>query len=283
MSNIDIEKFTNKYIETFPLIKKCILSGDDSVLTITNNILGELSEYIDIQYTYGEINHNNYNWENCNSKDIIEIYISPKMHTDNCDIMSTVQWILSNKLTSDKVNVIKYRPFIDNMFDSIECNDITVNYKDFKIHTSVGIDVLGNHVLNICIAVAENIIGKILEKRTVSFENVKNSSRDVYLPINNIVNVMIDNIIGECNLLNFVGYIEFMPLNAEDMAKLDDLSQVRDDMKLIHKTRKLNYCHVCRRNNMQKYLFKCSVCKDTRYCSMICQKLDWDGHRKICS
>lgn len=39
-------------------------------------------------------------------------------------------------------------------------------------------------------------------------------------------------------------------------------------------------CRVCAKT--VEHLKKCSVCRAVSYCSVDCQKVDWNQHKKVC-
>ena len=45
-----------------------------------------------------------------------------------------------------------------------------------------------------------------------------------------------------------------------------------------------SFCHKCGTfDNKDKRFLKCGACKVSKYCSKVCQKLDWKRHKIVCS
>ena len=100
-----------------------------------------------------------------------------------------------------------------------------------------------------------------------------------------IIDAYIDNIIGEYNLLNYIGYIELLPSDdklIDANSTFTELADVRDMLKLVSKAYMLHTCAYCTYNQLQCSMLRCSKCKSIYYCNSICQMANWSTHKITC-
>lgn len=255
-----LDNFISNYKSSFPKL----IDDFPHILQNTNLLLKDISDYVDIQYTYGEVNRQVV----YNSEKRIEIYISPKYNKRNIKYVKYIFDKLHKYLP-----IYMYRPFYkEEIFEKIEMYDITLYNKDLKVQTSISIED-DNYLLNLCINVNPKL--NILENKEVIFENKK---RNVLLPKNDIILIALDNILGEYNMLNLIGYIEY--ISDENTENFNYLESIRDDIEVVRKHNNMQYCNYCNRVNHTTKLLNCS-CKKIKYCSVYCQKNDWKNHKRI--
>jgi len=251
-----------------------------NMLTYINNISPEISKRLDFELTYGEINRIYYR----TAKDRIELYISPKLLKDNIPIMDKL-YEKAPKLTD--LYVYKYRSYNqkDPLISDVEFPDYKYQYSDFGCQTFPGI-VDKTPLINIVIFVKKQAAAHLLTQKEVSFINPETSEQTKllkWLPTKtNVVDILLTNIIGEYNLVNHVGYIEFLPeddpLIAENSV-FHELSDLKKAFQVINSTYKS--CQTCGRTESQCKLLKCSNCT-VIYCSVDCQKINYSTHKEFC-
>jgi hypothetical protein len=135
-------------------------------------------------------------------------------------------------------------------------------------------------LLHIIINVSKDIINKILVKKNIVFPETK-TSRLVWFPKDDLINIILYNIIGEYNLLNKIGYIEFIS-DEEAKGEFFSLEYLRTQIILMEKAQQEDICTICGRRPLQINNFiNCSICSKNKYCSSICRKLDIQ-HSNFC-
>jgi hypothetical protein len=45
----------------------------------------------------------------------------------------------------------------------------------------------------------------------------------------------------------------------------------------------LIFCNYCKKNSPEMHLEVCSTCITTVYCDHLCQRNDWNEHKKVCN
>jgi len=265
-----ITEFVDKFVESYPNLYECITTNN-SFMEKTNELLGDLRQYVEIIYTYGEINRKIVVNNN------VEIYISPKFNAENVKYMELMSSTLRTKL-GNRVTVVNYRPFYrPDIFETLNDAGSKVRYSDFGVQIYVGYEGT-KPLLNLVIGINEEVLDQVVNKKQIVFERSK-KAREVYLPKNMIILMLLDNIIGEADMLNCIGYVEC--IDGSDKENFKELLAVRDEVELIKKYRKYKYCNYCERDQTRKKLLKCSCNKNIVYCSKICQREDWTNHKKI--
>ena len=319
--NEKYELFWMKLINWWPYIyNRLIENSSESQTNIKIIILKKINSFLeniklDISFTYGEINNINLS----QYSNIIEIYISPIMDKNNIEEMENL-YNVYNKYKNHLPNLIvsKYRIFNKNNI-KIHYMDYTniflsssnlnnINYPniiyfddEFSLETknnletkntkyifnqdeilysqTIGKGNINNIILHLVIVFKKNI-NEFFEKKKIIFEN---SERDVWICKNNSIDILLENFIGEENLINYIGYIEFIPF--EECSKDIEykyITELINDIEFVRKNNNINYCNVCNHSSNQLKLSKCSRCKKILYCNKICQKIDYNNHKSIC-
>lgn len=263
------------------------------ILKRINKLLPEdLARYIDIVITFGEKN----NISIKEFSDIAELYISPKLDKNNITILDNLYKAYFNykeKYTyltkyADKLFIVKFRPYhkSNTKIKNIELKESNIiNICDIGYQKNIGyIENEKNEripVFHLIIGVREST-SKLLEKRNIKFENGK--EREIYIFPQNTLEVIMENYIGEANLIRFIGYIEVIP---EDKLKLKNnfysLDKLIDEIDIIKNNITNKKCQVCEIDQFQSRLYRCSQCKKSYYCSNLCQKVDKENHKEFCS
>lgn len=283
----EIERFWEQVKTNWESIRIYLMAGQESGLHMVNSYLTPvLNEYVEIEASFGEINRQALPM----FKNVIELYISPKFKKDNVWVMKLMYHMKPN-LINMMVSCYKaYHP-LDNVIQDITYRDFKVSYDDFGYQGSVGYDKKDNEckpLINMVILVKKPICDKILKKQNVTFQHPdgKTSEREVYFPNNcNAFDMLLLNIVGEYNLINHVGYIEFLPEDDPQItenAVFVELADIRKDLELIHSNYVYRKCNFCDHNELQVQLQDCYICKHVMYCSVKCKAADRKNHNKTC-
>ena len=194
--------------------------------------------------------------------------------------------LYERRVPLSNIDVYCYRPYDDNQLvhEEITINNITLNYSDLWFQGTIGYKE-NKPIVNMIIVVKKEA-SKILKKETVTFKNAAETSREVYFQTEPLIDAYLDNIIGEYNLLNHIGYIELLPsddpLVGPD-STFTELSDVRKLLALALKSYNYKYCSYCNYMQLQCKLLQCTKCKTTYYCGKTCQLGNWPIHKTICN
>ncbi len=228
-----------------------------------------------------EITYNEFNSQYLKShQGIFELYISPKGLIENVPIM---KGLYHARIDLPDLFVSCYRSYhVNNELISEIKGDITVSRSDFAFQASTGYVQVNNQtrpVLNIVVVVKP----ELLKKQNIQFET--GSSREVYMPnpAYNHIDILFNNIIGEYNLINNIGYMEFLPNDSDQLKPehlFSEIEEIKREIQIIHACSKLRSCNYCGHNELQTVLLTC--CKSIYYCSRMCQAADRKNHRLIC-
>lgn len=273
----------SNWIKNLELYSKMAV-GDISVIPFLQKALGKMAEFVDVEFTFGVKNRQELQPYFGN----IELYISPKGKKEN---MGYVDILYDGRIKLNKLFIAKYKAFHikDELIKEICYTDFTIKYEDFGVHAAVGLNEEKQYIINLIIVVKKRISDRILEKKNITFrsDDGKSSSRDVYIPVDNVVNMFLHNVIGEYNLLKHVGYLEILPEDDEllkDAPEMfTELADARKFIETIMSRYSYKECNYCSMNEVQVKLSACSRCKKINYCNNICQRSDWDCHKMICS
>ena len=312
----DISTFVEKFAAKWNMINNSLLSDD---LEIKNNahkyidfLLGDkLREHINIELTVGEINRIHFDQYADSTlpnekmifssiKNHIEIYISPNRLDTNVKYMNSVYNKLNSliKKNADKfanLKILKYKAYHpkDSIIEDITYEDYTVSYLDIGCQVYLGYKEQNesnklNQILNLVILIKKNIADKVLKKETLKVVNEegKVTSVEKWLPSkSNCVDILLLNIIGEYNLINKIGYIEFLPEDDPLVAEgsiFTELTDIKKYITLVENNNNCLICHNCQRRSLQCEIHQCSRCKVTQYCGKLCQIIDYKFHKATC-
>jgi hypothetical protein len=193
--------------------------------------------------------------------------------------------LYERRVPLNNIDVYCYRPYDNNQYvhKSITINNVTLKYSDLWFQGTIGYKD-NKPIVNIIIVVKKEASG-ILKKEKVTFKNAAETSRDVYFQTEPLIDAYLDNIIGEYNLLNHIGYIELLPsddpLVGPD-STFTELSDVRKLLALALKPYNYKHCSYCNYMQLQCRLLQCTKCKSTYYCGKTCQLSNWPIHKTIC-
>ena len=296
----------------YHLIKENPNVNLERVLNLITMLAGELTKSVDFEITYGEINRVLLD----ESSNLVELYISPKLLIKNIPIMNL---LISNAPSLPNLNIVKYRAYHlkdtviasieydlsnikDNAANSATPQFHTYNYEDFGCQWFSGVDSTDDAsaqkthqfnikgmrpIINLVILVKKNA-ANLLTRKPVTFimADGKEEIIEKWLPsVANVIDLFLINIIGEYNLIHNVGYIEFMPEDDPLIApgsEFYELADLRAAFQMLNNNKHVMYCNVCGRHEFQSKVARCSKCKKIVYCGRICQKTDYDIHKKLC-
>jgi len=262
-----------------------MISGNSDPLNIINNVLTkDLQKYIKIEFTFREINRlplerfANY----------VQIYISPSGSKDNIPYMKN---LYEKRISLPNLIVACYSAYHPRDEAILDINypdeNFIIKYTDFGVQSTYGYSQDGKPLLNLIILIKQPIASKIIKKEKIEFKNKNNEieSRELYLPNKyNAVSLILNNIIGEYNLINHIGYIELLPEDdpLASNSNFSELLEIREELNIILKHYNYKKCNYCEHHELQTALFRCSRCKKIYYCNKICQLSDWINHKFIC-
>ena len=291
--------FWNKLSKNWDLIYEAFTQGSQSDVEranyLLNFFLGEkLQKYLEIESTVGELNRIAFD----KAKNIIEIYISPKLKKENIPYMSN---LLMGEIKLPNLNINRYRAFNikDALIEDINFDNYKISYNDLGCQSSFGYteDILYSTdnipkkrvIINLVIYVKAEAAKHILEKKKLKVIMPDKSIQEIekWLPNSSTaIDLFLINAVGEYNFIHNIGYIDFIPENdplIEKGSVFTELADIRGKLALLDKSVNSKICHTCNRNDLQKKLFICSRCKKVRYCCRICQSIDYKTHKLFCN
>ncbi len=293
LSEQEIRKYANNFWQkiknTWDTMYDYIISNStknedlDRVLQLLHCYAGPLSSLVDFEVTFGEINRVVFE----KSKNVVEIYLSPKLLKENIavvDILYETRPVLSN------FHVNKYRAYNpkDCLISNIEYPDATFDYTDFGCQYFSGVSDNKKPLINIVIYVKDAAARKLLVKKEMTFITADQKEQKLmkWLPSNmNVIDVLLTNVIGEYNLINRTGYIEFLP-EGDPLIMAGSVFTELNDLKpayaMLDKMTGVNTCVVCCRKSYQSDLYVCAKCKKSKYCCRSCQAIDFPKHKLKC-
>jgi hypothetical protein len=289
----DIDEFWKQIECYWYRLYEFIKQGDaqrQRAIELVNGLLTEkLFLKIQIDFTYGMINKVPLD----STKELVEFYISPRLSKDNVPIM---ELLYNKRINLPNVHFIKYRAYHhrDALVRTVEGKDkdkeIVINYTDIGCQTSATTDAETKlPLLNLVLYIKEPAASKILEKKKLKYiENNEEKEIEKWLPNDTaVIDIILLNIIGEYNFINYIGYIEFIPENDPIITPGSvflDLETIRGELEILFKVRSIDedVCQTCNRRKIQSDIYKCTRCKKTYYCSKVCQAADYSQHKRFC-
>ena len=166
---------------------------------------------------------------------------------------------------------------------------LQLSYSDFGYYKLDGLDETDGARrvnLNVMLAINPAIADYVMEQKPVTFvlQDGKESTRDVWVPkSNNVLTAFLLAMVGEYNMLNRIGYIEYVRGDSDEAksVELHEFGDIRKDLEFIESQNgRLSACDYCSRTSGQAKLFTCS-CHKARYCSIKCQRALWRSHSKL--
>jgi hypothetical protein len=253
-------------------------------LEVINGFLTEEQfKKIEIELTFGEVNRVSMP----HAKNLVEMYISPRLRKENIPDMEE---LFKFRKPLPNLHVVKYRAYNPNseIIASVEYEDFTTKYEDFGCQVIKEYDEEKKPIISIILHVKKLIADKFLVKKPVTFiyPDGKKKTEDKLVPNGpSVIDLFLTNILGEYNLVNHVGAIEFLvegdPIIANGSI-FTELADLRQEILAIEKLRDVKICSHCSRRQYQCQLSKCSRCHKTLYCSKDCQIANWSIHKHIC-
>lgn len=241
----------------------------------------KLTEFIDFEITVNELNK--IPIPHKAARGIVELYITPVMKKENIPIM---EYVTSQQRKLPNLHVLNYSSYNSQnvTLAKIDIDNINATYEDFSCQHFSGID--GDKALiNIIVHIKNPLAKKILKKQTVTFvdSEKKTFSLEKWLPTTpNIAMLFLLRTIGEYNFIHNTGYIEFVPEDDPIIAPgsvFYELASLKHAYSLLDKEKS---CQTCTRKPWQTKLMQCSKCRDTFYCCVECQRIDFHVHKNFC-
>jgi hypothetical protein len=273
--------FSTNWHFMYKVLMKRKYNDMQRMLNLAQTLLGPLSAHIDLEFTIGEINRVEYDI----ARDLVELYISPKLLVGNIPIM---KMLYETRPKLDNLHVCMYRAYNvkDPVIATVAYGDISYDYSDFGCQTFYSMDEHREPVVNIVMYIKKRIAEHLLVKKEVTFVNPETKQETKllkWLPAKtNVVDILLTNIIGEYNLIKKVGYIEFL-VEDDDIimegSQFVELSELRKSFAVI----KYRACRTCGKCEHQGDLYTCTGCSKAIYCSRLCQRIDFANHKQMCT
>jgi hypothetical protein len=255
--------------------------GNDACVLMNKMLPDEFKTSIIMSATVGKLNAEDIDaWSrHIPGHQIIEIYISCISLFSNVLAMELIYAHLKNKKLGIvvTVHVFKYKPYNESIEIINELSgEHPIRYDELSIHVKQGLNELGDLITNLIIMAPADK----LETRTVTIRGEQRQLKWCKFDISRLL----INIIGEHQLTNYVGFIEFveqseMPTDTEFYELLD----MRGGIDQCNAANKAKFCAQCGRHSLQGQLMQCSKCKKVYYCSRVCQSFNWASHKQFCN
>ena len=274
-----------KIAENTTDINKLLLEKDyDSYQKVTNmisKILMDLRINSDIGIYFGiDVRNGNVLPERAGQ---IELIISPLFKKSSISLMLAIYNAHFN-YTPENWCVVKYKFWQPSSLENMTINHhgglapdkkeiIEITKDDFEYFPFIDNT---NNKISIIVFVNDNIADMVIKK-----EFIKQHSRDMWLPINTSIYMILDSAIGEFNLLNTLDNMEIYLKSEHAEIKRHPLEHLTQTIQMINNNplSKIHSCARCDYNNTQTRLKVCG-CKEVYYCDAVCQKAHRNIHRK---
>lgn len=278
------EKLSQYWDKLYAAIKDGTIEQRARCLEIINGFLTEEQfKKVEIELTIGEVNRVSMP----HAKDLVEMYISPRLRKENLPV---VEELYKAKKSIPNLRVMKYRAYNPNseIIASVEHEDFTTKYEDFGCQIIKEYDEEKKPIISIILHVKKRIADKFLVKKPITFvyPDGKKKTEDKLVPNGpSVIDLFLTNVLGEYNLVNHVGAIEFLvegdPIIANGSI-FTELADLRQEILAIEKLRGIRTCANCSKREYQCHLSKCTRCYKISYCSKECQIANWSIHKHVC-
>ena len=281
----DARNFTEQLKVLWPVLQSRILEGESGGSWACNEINTLLTPDLPcyISFTVSRINS-----RDIHPSDIgripegqsIELYISCITQYINVLAMEILYNMLKSAALSPMVHVFKYKPF--NLADEIlaeltDAQNNTIKYNDLAVSYIMGVNEIQEPVANLIIQAPADQ----LEKKIIKFDS--GGERVLIWCKFDIARLLI-NIIGEHALVNYIGFIEFVPHDdIPSDTEFYEMINIREAIEQCDGIARAIMCHGCGRHELQGIHQQCGRCHKVRYCCVACQAVHWPDHKKYCS
>jgi hypothetical protein len=195
-----------------------------------------------------------------------ELIISPMFHKKNIESMEKLAKASKLVNISNKFSIIKYKFFKPHNEIKISYDKVNINKENLSF---LIFDKDDNHI-SFILFIDDDKIDLLTNKTDIN-------GIEMYIPKDNSITSIIDNLIGEYNMLNNV---EFMEIQCKSLlnTKFENLvqhvkpiAQLYEEISTINTKKNYKVCARCMYSNKNINLL---VCKSTKkyYCDTICQK-----------
>lgn len=284
-TQVAARKFTEQLIVLWPALQARILEGESSGSEACNEINTMLPRDLPcyISFTVSRINSRDIHPADIGripAGQSIELYISCVTQYINVLAMEILYDMVKSAALSPMVSVFKYKPF--NLADEIlsEITDVknnTIKYTDLAVAYIMGVNEIQEPIANLIIQAPTCQ----LEKKIIKFES--GDERVLTWCKFDIARLLI-NIIGEHALVNYIGFIEFVPQDdIPSDTEFYELINIREAIEQCNGIVRAIMCHGCDRHPLCGIQQQCGRCHKVRYCSVACQSIHWPDHKKYCN
>ena len=213
----------------------------------------------------------------------IEIYISCVTQYVNVLAMEMLYSALQRAKLETAVYIYKYRPFnpaVEIVAELSGTSDLSsIKYTDLAVAYEMGLNELKKPIFNLIIQAPADK----LEKKVIRFAGGKSDGDRILSWCTFDIARLLISVIGEHALVNMVGYIEFVTLDGiPSNTKFYELISIRDAVAQCDGISRIKLCHGCDRHPLCGEQKQCGRCHAVRYCSVVCQSIDWPNHKKYC-
>lgn len=299
------QELASKWLELYPQLMNGPLTGRAALDGIHSMLGTRLASKLEFEVTVGQ----------CNLQRLqeyekhIELYISPRMQRENIVFMKA---LYDCRVEIPRLIVACYAPWNVNaptvaavrLVDGLStlAGDVrtaasngagddaptVLAYEDIGYLSNPGFDTSNplarpRALINIALMINPKLVPYVLESRTVSFAADKKTSRKVLVPTDgNALTIFLLAMVGEYNMLNRIGYIEYLNGNdpITDGSTFHEYSDIRADIRLVEaQNGRKPVCGHCGHSKQRVDLLRCA-CTKVWYCNTICQRAEWSVHSK---
>lgn len=278
------EKLEQYWDKIYTSIKDGTAEQRARCLEVINGFLTEEQfKHVEVEITFGEVNRVSMP----HADKLVELYISPRLRKENLPVMEE---LFRARKPLPNLSVVKYRAYNPNseLISLVEYENFTLKYEDFGCQVINEYDEEKKPIISIILHVKKYIADKFLLKRAVTFVHPDGTKQveDKLIPSGpSGIDLFLTNVLGEYNLVNHVGAIEFLvegdPIIAAGSV-FTELADLRQEILTIEKLRGIRVCANCAKRQYQCHLSKCSRCYNISYCSKECQTVNWPIHKHVC-
>jgi hypothetical protein len=278
------KKFSPEWDEIYAKLMSKNRESIDKMFCYVCDMLGNLHKYIALEFTIGCINNISYS----SSENQVELYVSPLLLKSNEKIMNK---FINLAPPLSNLTIVKYKCFNikDDIIKTISSNDVLYSISDFRYQVHSAQDESKKLMYNLVITVPDTVAKTLLAKKKIQYidKQQKTNIIEKWLPTNtDVIPTLLTNLIGEYNMIHKIGYIEFLPESDPLYDSRSEFLQMESLRNLINTCVKFDMtstCNLCGRMSYQKNIYKCSACMKTKYCTKLCQVLDFSTHKLFCN
>lgn len=262
------------------------MAGNQECIITINRLLAvdELDKYISIELTTHMFN----GMQLKSSENHLEIYVTPRFLKRFIPVMDA--FVKECRIAFKGFSNVSFTCYKPYNFDkelpvTITLDKETIRYADCAVKSHIIMTHDNKPMLALEIVVRTSVAKKVLKSVKVKFNSPGGiTERNVLIPSTSAMYILLSEVIGEHNLLNYVGYIEYTPSNErkKQMKDYTRLNSLKPKFVEIAKRWNRLKCDYCGHDSLQSKIMKCSVCKSAYYCSVKCQRSMYSDHKIVC-